>query len=61
MNKNVGINKLIFMLQTHANRYTFHKMQQEMMNDYEKNISATDYIIFAPCKGRFPKALLLNI
>lgn len=49
------------MLQTHTNRYTFHKMQQEMVNDYDRNTSTTDYIIFAPCKGRFPKVLLLNI
>lgn len=49
------------MLQAHTNRYTFHRMQQEMVNNYDRNTSSTDYIIFAPCKGKFPKVLLLNI
>ncbi|XP_043590614.1 RING finger protein 17 isoform X1 [Bombus pyrosoma] len=40
----------IYVQRTHTNKYTFHKMQQEMVNDYERNISTTDYIIFAPCK-----------
>lgn len=44
----------IFMLQTHSNRSYFYKMIHEMTDDYEKNISATEYMILSPCKGKKP-------
>ncbi|XP_043528464.1 uncharacterized protein LOC122538452 isoform X2 [Frieseomelitta varia] len=40
----------IYVQRTHSNRSYFYKMIHEMTDDYEKNISATEYMILSPCK-----------
>ncbi|KAK1134476.1 hypothetical protein K0M31_007258 [Melipona bicolor] len=39
----------IYIQRINSNRY-FYKIMHEMTDDYEKNISATEYMILSPCK-----------
>lgn len=36
-------------------------MIHEMTNDYENNISATEYMVLTPCKGILLKIVLLDV